>query len=311
METTLHLHSMQKNLKVLRLGPLADSVSDMLTQRLECLIIPPILGSFDDLTLYGSLLESCRNLKHLAVHCRSNIDLSEDRSRFNDGRTYDSRIVKRLFGHLTRSYNNPPLKLERLELSHILLKYGNRTYLQIVDFAGLTSLTLSNCPWSTEFLRHLNQQFRIRSPALKHLRYEAETVHSAVIAEFLGSLTGLVTLHVSVESLSMDYRDVLVDAVQLHALTLQDLLLRRSWKVIQNKIQSFSTQMVKLRQLGVALPEISTQDAELGEWGEYGDAIVSNPGILRQSHHWPSEGCHQCFLHLLTMRRLLSPLLQD
>jgi hypothetical protein len=212
----------------------------------------------------------------------------------------DGDLYRLLFSHC-RSKNAHYCKacFSTLVLDNFSLVYAQRTYLQVIEFEKLRTLTLRETLSADHFLAALGVYMKKNGAALTAFAcqsYYPEAFDSAALSSFLVSFSGLQHLDIHLQQCMHEaFESSPVDAllneeydlrgINAHAETLQSLFLcmsffnrgyRSGWYIPPPEVQQICRTCKSLERLALAFPETTMTWVDNAEDSDYSDYVVSS-----------------------------------
>ena len=245
---------------------------------LECVDIPPEIGSINDLFAYQSILQRAPKLSTLAIRTATAIDTLP--RELQDSQQQNGLLAETLFSHIPK-HGPCKLELEELLLEDVSLTYAQRTFAKLIDFGRLRHLSLYSCEGWDRLLLHLTASFRANGAKLVKFFASSDDVQVTVVEDFLKSFKGLEILYLRSRSAPSSF-----DCACLigHAKTLRTLAIslgevrgpRSSGALVMDPYRTVASEQCRqLTDFGVAMPFISLPQGLSGEWKDYGQALKS------------------------------------
>lgn len=179
------------------------------------------------------------------------------------------------------------------KLTSLVLHYttvGRLTWTSnIVDFIYLVKLNLHSMESLDEFLRNQSAVYHRNPPALRYLFLEAWNTAADSVRDFLKSFTGLHALYINM-TFNDDPVVTILPGILCHTRSLRQLYIlpcgwengeqgNDVWCIPPAGLASLCQNAPHLQQIGLALPDVSMEDAHEGAWESYGEAIVGGHPI--------------------------------
>lgn len=293
------LFTRQRNIADLRLGPLDKDALDLPECPSACplpltyLKLPKRAGSAKDLHLYRDLIAGSKcSLSHLAIetYAEGFVENGSDGEVVVSSADYSRSVFETLFKHEMPSRSMQPTVLRGLYLGYQDFNHTGTEWVSAIDFSQLETLELWFCIDSDGLVTRLLPIFRTDSPKLHGLSYSSLLDGLPRVQELLRTWTGLQTLNLNFRKRN-PHTKFDVQCLQSHKCTLRDLylglgtyldhLLEAKRSCVSNQdLQWLCTNLVELRQVGIAMPELTWQQAESECWGLFGTAIVCSCNLI-------------------------------
>lgn len=288
----------QRSLRSISIGPLQPNAMNLIDclkpwpPTVRTIIIPWRLLSVKDLEFYKDLIERSRG--HLrALTVRTN-DFEWVPGVGIDPDTCE-QLVRGLFDHAEGDcYDKPPLYLVDLNLQNRDLSNFDTTWNRYIDFAKLRTMQIWNCKNADAVLGCLIRLAKTRTLQLHGLVLSFDSTGMApyLTEDFLRCIFGLKYLNICYlpANRGQMLKSFDVRCLSSHVDTLQDLYLgmgtnsamfspklESCWITGCNNIEWLVNSCRRLKQLAVAMPEVTMTDALGGRWGSYIQRLVGSP----------------------------------
>ena len=211
----------------------------------------------------------------------------------HDSSTRPGLIFRTIFGHMMPLEEKTPLRLKKLTMDNIDVRYAADTYMKAIDFSALESLVIGGCPGADALFAQMSKP-HARPNHLKKIRWFHEaSAEPHALEAFEGLLEGLLGLEV----IHADVRNVgglpKPTAITHHAKTLKVLALQSRTRhdqahfltldcYDQEQFDQITTECSEIRQLSIATP--STDVSEARPSADFTSFLVSDSP--------PSSTCH-------------------
>ena len=185
----------------------------------------------------------------------------------HDSSTRPGLLFRTIFSHMLPLETCTPLKLTKITMDNIDVRYAADTYMKAIDFSCLESFVIGGCAGADAVFSQMSKP-HIRPSRLKKLRwFHEETAEPHALEAFEGlleGLNGLEILHVDLNSIGGLPKP---SAITNHRRTLRVLAIRSrmgppelpqldSLKCYeQAQFDEICTQCTELRQLSITTPE--------------------------------------------------------
>jgi hypothetical protein len=271
------------------------NVDDLFSKTVRLGLYP---DGVDTLEYSNFLIRKSRNLNHLVIHTNFH-GRDELTSRdINDSATGPGLMTRTLFSHMIPFQECTPLKLKRLVLHGVSLRYAGSTYCNVVDCTGLTSLQINQCPGADAFFAELCKSSKLPL-ALKtlHVKQEDNDENDTLVAldGFLCLVSGIKVLSIN---LCNSKELPAAPGVQRHFKTLEELNVhaRRGGKESEEIVYGYDAfrnitkNCKQLRHLSVAFPSTSLIRPNTTAFTNFEGALDTLPNLLILNiTTWPSN----------------------
>ena len=218
-----------------------------------------------------------------------------------DSSTRPGLLFRTIFSHLLPLEHCTPIKLKKLTLDNVDVRYAADTYMKAIDFSCLESFVIGGCAGADAVFSQMGKP-HIRPSRLKKLRwFHEETAEPHALEAFEGlleSLTGLEILHVDLNNIGGLPKP---SAITTHRKTLKILAIRsRMGPLEQPQLDSLKSyeqgqfdevcaQCTGIRQLSITTPETYVSEPrETNEFRDFLRCAAKLPHLVTLSlQRWP------------------------
>lgn len=302
-ETITTLVTQQRTMENLALGAIKGDIRELTLNlpqflpRLKRLFIPCRSGArFDkrshdpEVRMWGELVRSCRQLKHVALFLASDPD-DDDVCSVQDGQEQENQ-ARDMFEGLLRPLNvcDPMKSLDELHLQDLYLGPADCDLTTMVNFESLQWLSINNSFNSVVLVQKLSMTFAKSVPKLRGLIWHDETDYVNVtfnhLQHLLQSFSGLQYLSIvseQYEGVAMfDLRCLKTHLASLRHLWLwggymQDIHQQEDelWTISLTEVQTLARKAQSLCQFALSFPALKMRDFKNGSMEYYNEFIVS------------------------------------
>lgn len=191
----------------------------------------------------------------------------------HDTSTRSGLIFRTIFSHMIPLEDCTPIRLRKLTIDNIDVRYAADTYMKAIDFSCLESLVIGGCPGIDALFSRMSKP-HVRPNSLKKIRWFheiSEEPHALEAFEgLLEGLLGLEIIHVDIRNIGALPKP---SAITHHSKTLKVLALRSRMSMEQSNLDTLkcydqdefneiTTECSELRQLSISTPKTDVSKAK-------------------------------------------------
>lgn len=278
MDNWILLCKKQKKLKAIEIAavdkpymPVLEKDPSLLTDLTELRMLHFYPESLDRLHACQKALELHPNVREMQLSPGFQNLPGNNMPDLHDTSTRPGLIFRTVFSHMNPLENCAPVRLRKLTIDNIDVRYAADTYMKAIDFSCLESIVIGGCPGVDAMFAQMSKA-HIRPNRLKKLRWFHESLtepYARVEPHALEAFEGLLEGLLGLEIIHMDISNIgglpKPSAITHHAKTLKILAVRSRMAISQasfdavqcyeqDEFNEITTGCTELRQLSVATP---------------------------------------------------------
>ena len=297
----------QRRLKVVEIAsvdrpyiPVIEKHPDLIKNLTEVISLHFYPETLDRLQTCQKVLEAHPQVREMQLS--SGFQLADRTPQdLHDSSTRPGLLFRTIFSHMLPLETCTPIRLAKVTLDNIDVRYAADTYMKAIDFSCLESLIIGGCAGADAVFSQMSKP-HIRPSRLKKLRwFHEDTAEPHALEAFEGlleGLSGLEILHVDLKNIGDLPKP---SAVTNHRKTLKVLALRsRTGSLEQPQLETLKcyeqgqfdeicTQCTEIRQLSIATPETCVSEPrETTEFKDFLHCAAKLPFLITLNlQRWP------------------------
>ena len=294
-------------------GPVLEKEPELLSNLTEVSSLHFYPENLDRLGACQKALQTHPDVRELQLSPGPQFAPGNSPSDVHDSSTRPGLIFRTIFSHMLPLEDCTPIRLKKLTIDNIDIRYAVDTYMKAMDFTCLESLVIGGCPGADALFAQLSKP-SFRPNRLKKIRWFHETsAEPHALESFEGLLEGLLGLEV----IHVDLRNIgglpKSSAITHHAKTLRILALQSRTRhdnahfysldcYKQEEFDEITTECAEIHQLSIATPKTDVSDAKPSS--EFTSFLVClSPSLQSTCQESLSFTCSKIFLASLNLRK--------
>lgn len=281
--------------------PIIEKQPELLKNLTEVISLHFYPETLDRLQACQKVLEAHPQVREMQITPGFQFAMAPIPQDLHDSSTRPGLLFRTIFSHMLPLENCTPIKLKKLTLDNIDVRYAADTYMKAIDFSCLESFVIGGCAGADAVFSQMGKP-HIRPSKLKKLRwFHEETAEPHALEAFEGLLEGLSGL----EILHVDLNNVgglpKPSTITTHRKTLKVLAIRSrmgppeapyldSLKCYeQDQFDEICAQCTGVRQLSITTPAtFVSEPRETNEFKDFLRCAAKLPHLVTLSlQRWP------------------------
>ena len=272
--------------------PVLEKQPELLTNLTELTNLHFYPENLDRLSACQKVLEMHPNVREMQLSPGPDYAPGQLPTDLHDTSTRPGLIFRTIFSHLMPLDNCTPVRLKKLTMDNIDVRYAADTYMKAIEFSCLESIVVGGCPGADALWAQMSKP-HVRPNRLKKIRWfheiSAEPHALEAFEGLLEGLLGLEVIHVDLINIGGLPKP---SVITHHAKTLKMLALQSRSRqenlhfyslncYAQDQFDEITTECTELRQLSIATPETDVSEARPSQ--EFTTFLVSSLHCIRRS----------------------------
>lgn len=281
--------------------PVIEKYPDLLNNLTELTSLHFYPETLDRLQACQKVLEAHPQVREMQLSPGFQFTMSPPPQDLHDSSTRPGLLFRTIFSHMLPLETCTPIKLAKLTLENIDVRYAAETYMKAIDLSCLESVVIGGCAGVDAIFSQMSKP-HFRPHRLRKLRwFHEETAEPHALEAFEGlleSLCGLEVLHVDLKNVGGLPKP---SAIANHRKTLKIVAVRSRMDPIeepqldtlkcyeQGQFDEICTQCTEIRQLSITTPVTYVSDPhETHEFKDFLRCAAKLPHLVTLGlQRWP------------------------